>query len=710
MSSRQQSIPENLDDLPPDGGERYNRLVFEKSPYLLQHATNPVDWYPWGEEALNRAREADRPIFLSIGYSTCRWCHVMERESFEDEAVAGVLNRHFVPIKVDREERPDLDQIYMTACQAMTGSGGWPLNVVLTPEGEPFFATTYLPPEGRGGRSGLKDVLQQLARLWEQDRERVLDSAQEITELLRQGGGRAEGTSDESLLQHAAEQLEQRYDDQHGGFGHSPKFPSPHNHLFLLRWHHRSGDAQALSMVKNTFDAMRRGGIYDQVGFGFHRYSTDRQWLVPHFEKMLYDQAMHMMAYAEAFQVTGEKLYGRVAREIGEYLRRDMAAPSGGFYAAEDAESEGEEGKFYLWSREEWCEVLGEEEGALFADVFNLTEEGNYRDEATGRRTGRNIPHLGRSFADEARRRDMAPAQLRERWGTAREKLLAARSGRVRPHRDEKIVTAWNGLAIASLAKAAGALSDDRLRKDAVKAADFVLENLRTDEGRLLRYHRTAAADVRGFADDYAFFAWGLLELYETTADLHYLDLARELTHQMLELFQDEGRGCLGMVGRDAAQPVVRPQEVQDGALPSSNSAALLVLRRLGLLTGEEQLRNRAETLERSLAGEVSRHLSGYTQFLSGVDFGLGPNREIVIAGDAEATATGDLLAVLRSAFIPRTVWLLHDPDESGVENLPQYAAKMTPVDGAPAAYVCEDYACHEPLTDPETLREMLEK
>ena len=702
---------DQLEQLPPDGGPDYNRLVFAKSPYLLQHATNPVDWWEWSEGARRKAREEDSPIFLSIGYSTCRWCHVMARESFEDQEVARILNRHFVPIKVDREERPDLDQIYMTACQAMTGSGGWPLNVVLTPDGQPFFATTYLPPEGRRGRSGLKDVLLRLASLWEQDRERVLGSAGEITELLRGQTTGEGGTLDESTLREAAEQLADRYDSRHGGFGTSPKFPSPHNLLFLLRWWDRSGEEAVLEMVTETLSAMRRGGIYDQVGFGFHRYSTDREWLLPHFEKMLYDQALHVMACAETCLATGQERFGRVAREIAAYLRRDMRSPGGAFYAAEDAESEGEEGKFYVWSRREWTDVLGKKDGPLFADIFNITEKGNYRDEATGRRTGRNIAHLTRPLAEEARERDIDPADLRERWDAARHKLLEVRSQRTRPHRDEKIVTAWNGLMIAALAKSARAVEDEELLADAERAARFVLEELRTGDGRLLRYSREGAADVPGFADDYAFLAWGLLELYEAGFDLSYLEEALELSRRMLELFWDEERGGLALVGTDAEQPVVRPREVQDGALPSSNSVALLVLERLALLTGGDDLQENADRLMDSLSGEVARYPSGYTQFLCGVDFAIGPQQEIVVAGDPAAEETRRLNGGAQTQFLPRSVLLVRPVEGDDADRLVElapYAEEMTPVDGHPAAYVCRDYSCREPVTDPDALRELL--
>ncbi|MFB6278436.1 MAG: thioredoxin domain-containing protein, partial [Salinibacter sp.] len=440
-----------------------NRLADEQSPYLRQHKDNPVDWYPWGDEAFAKAHEEDKPIFLSIGYSTCHWCHVMERESFEDEQVAAVLNDGYVPIKVDREERPDVDSIYMDVCQMMRGRGGWPLTVLLTPDRKPFFAATYLPKEGRFQQTGLMDLLPKVQKLWENDRDKLLDDAEQVTDQLQRAAAGQEG-GDEApgpqLLDEAARQLSQQFDRTHGGFGQAPKFPAPHNLLFLLRHWHRTGDDRALTMVTETLDQMRLGGLFDQVGYGFHRYSTDQHWLLPHFEKMLYDQAMHVLAYTEAYQITGEARYEATARDVLTYVTRDLQAPEGGFYSAEDADSENEEGEmeegaFYVWSTDEIRDLLDSDLAELVIDVYNMAPEGNYQEESSGERTGKNILHLERTLDEEAARRDLSTEALRERLATARETLLTQRAERPRPGLDDKVLTDWNGLMVAGLAKAA---------------------------------------------------------------------------------------------------------------------------------------------------------------------------------------------------------------------------------------------------------------
>ncbi len=699
-----------LKELPPDGGEDYNRLVFEQSPYLRQHASNPVQWYPWGELALEKARSEDLPIFISIGYSTCRWCHVMARESFEDEEVANLLNQYFVPVKVDREERPDLDQIYMEACQAMTGQGGWPLNLALTPERRPFFAATYLPPEDRGRRSGLKTVLQQIHQLWQEERDRVEESAGKITETLNPRATTARRDLNEGILGKAADQLTQQHDEEHGGFGRSPKFPSPHNLLFLLRWWDRSGESNSLAVVEHTLNAMRQGGVYDHVGGGFHRYSTDRQWILPHFEKMLYDQAMHMMAYAEAYQVTGRDRYAETTREIARYLARDMTSPGGAFYAAEDAESEGEEGQFYVWTQEEWMNILGTEDGQLFGEIFNIQKEGNYREEATGERNGTNIPHRRNSWREEAQKRGMEPSQMRQRWRAARRQLLETRSNRTRPHRDEKVMTAWNGLMIAGLARAAQALDEEPMYQQAVNAADCVLDNLQTPDGRLLRYYRDTAGDVPGFADDYAFLALGLLELYEAGFEVDHLGQSLSLTRRMLDLFWDEQNGGLALVAEDASGPLVRPHDVQDGALPSSNSVALEVLLRLAAITGKGQLDDYARRLIQSRSERIMRGPSAFSAFLCGVNFAVGPNQEIVLAGEPDEAIVRRMCSMVKTRFLPRSVWLVRYSGETAdpLTDLAPYTERMTPLNGQPAAYVCENKACKEPVTDANQLAECL--
>jgi uncharacterized protein len=688
-----------------------NRLAREKSPYLLQHAHNPVDWHPWGDEAFAKARAEDRPIFLSIGYATCHWCHVMERESFENEEIARVLNARYVPIKVDREERPDVDHVYMTVCQALTGSGGWPLTVILTPDGRPFMAGTYFPPESRFGRPGLKDVLWQVLAAWEGQRHRVEDVAGQIVEAVR---GEFAGLPGErpgpGLLTSAFEHLHQRFDEEFGGFGTAPKFPTPHQLTFLLRYAKRTGDGRALDMVERTLRWIRRGGIYDQLGFGAHRYSTDREWLVPHFEKMLYDQALLLMAYAEAHQATGDPLYASVAREIAAYVARDLTSPEGAFLCAEDADSEGEEGKFYVWTLDEIRAVLGDAEAAVFARVYGVESKGNWIDPAGGRLTGTSILHLDGDPAAAARETGLDPAEMARQLERDRAALLDARGRRVRPLRDDKVLTAWNGLMIAALAKASVAVGDPRLAEAAARAFDFLDRHLVREDGRLLARWREGEAAHPGYLDDYAFLAWGSLELYEATFDPRHLERALALAADMERLFWDRKDGGFFFTGEDADPLLARTKEIYDGAIPSGNSVAVLVLLRLARMTGRSELERRAEETVRAFAGSVERVPAAHTQLLSALDFAFGPTREVVVAGTEDAAGTRALLAAARGGFDPRTVFLLREPGAAGeaLAAIAPFTASQLPVDGKPAAYVCENFRCGAPVTDPSALASAL--
>ncbi|MBD3398333.1 DUF255 domain-containing protein, partial [Candidatus Micrarchaeota archaeon] len=483
-----------------------NRLIDEKSPYLLQHAYNPVDWYPWGEEAFEKARREDKPIFLSIGYSTCHWCHVMERESFEDPEVAEAMNDAWVSIKVDREERPDIDHIYMTVCQMMTGSGGWPLNIIMTPDKKPFFAGTYFPKNSVYGRIGMMDLIARVKELWTEQRGTVLESAGKVMSALKQIPDQSPGPPlSPEVLDKAFQELSQRFDDTYGGFSEAPKFPTPHNMMFLLRYWKKKSEYRALEMVEKTLKGMRKGGVYDHIGFGFHRYSTDREWLLPHFEKMLYDQALMVMAYTEAYQATKDEHYREVAREVIRYVLRDMTDEKGGFYSAEDADSEGEEGKFYVWTKAEAAQVLDPEELDIFVNAFNILPEGNFREEATGKITGANIPHLRKPMSDLASQLNMAEEDLREVLESARKKLFEAREKRVHPYKDDKILTDWNGLMIAALSKAGKAFDEPQYVRAAEKAADFVFEHLLNEQGRLLHRYRGGESGIEAHVDDYAF-------------------------------------------------------------------------------------------------------------------------------------------------------------------------------------------------------------
>ncbi len=692
---------------------RRNRLAAEHSPYLLQHADNPVDWYPWGEEAFATARRLDRPVFLSIGYSTCHWCHVMEHESFEDPVVATLLNETFVNVKVDREERPDVDQLYMTVCQMLTGSGGWPLTIMMTPDRRPFFAATYIPRDSRFGRAGMVDLIPQVARLWADERDRLLESAGQIVGHLETMAQRdARGQLDATAAAEAAVRgLRSRYDEVHGGFGSAPKFPSPHTLLFLLEEWRRSDDDRLPEMVEHTLDAMRRGGIFDQLGFGFHRYSTDREWLLPHFEKMLYDQAMHVLAAAEAADATGHARHGDTVRQVAEYVDRDLTAPGGAFYSAEDADSEGEEGRFYVWTRPELDRALGPENGSLAARLWNVTAEGNFADESTGRRTGANVLHQARPLAEIAADLEVEPAALATTLESIRSRLLEARAQRVRPLLDDTILADWNGLMVAALARAGHLLGDAKLVDAAAGAMDFVLAHLRDDNGRLLHRWRDGHAAVPAMLDDHAFCAWGALELYEATLEPRWLTAAIELTDAALTRYWDADRGGFHPAGAGAGDLLVRMKDATDGAIPSGNGVAATVLVRLARLTGRADLERRAAATVAAFAGDVARMPSGHTQLLSAARRAEGPSMEIVIVGGRDEPAAADLLTVVRD-LAPRHASLLLVPsDDEGraaVIAAAPFAAAFERIGGAPAAYVCRGFRCELPVTDPATLRDTL--
>jgi uncharacterized protein YyaL (SSP411 family) len=689
--------------------KKRNRLAFEVSPYLLQHADNPVDWRPWGEEAFRKAKAEERPVFLSIGYSTCHWCHVMARESFEDEEVARLLNATFVCIKVDREERPDLDAIYMEVCQMMTGGGGWPLNVILTPEKKPFFAATYIPKESSRERIGMLDLVPRIRHLWRTERGELLGLAEEIAAALKAPPEIPGMRLDESVMKSAYQSLVARFDPANGGFGGAPKFPSPTAFLFLLRHWKRTGDAGGLTMTEISLNAMRRGGIFDQVGYGFHRYSTDAGWLLPHFEKMLYDQAMISLACLEALQATGDDRYGRIASEIFDYVLREMRSSEGGFRSAENADSEGEEGKFYLWTTEEIRSVLDEAEADLVAKLFDVRDEGNYREEATGRLTGKNVLHLKKPLADGAREMGVGESELRERMEIARQKLFSAREKRIRPERDDKVLADWNGLMIAALAKGAQVLGEKELEEAASGAADFVLVRMRDDEGRLLHRYREGSAGILGNLDDYAFLIWGLIELYEAGFETKYLQAALELARDLVSRFEDEEGGGFYFTPEDGEELIIRRKDGHDGALPSGNAVAILDLLRLSRMTGDRELEDVASKASDSFASRTRGVPGAHLHLLSALDFVLGPAAEVVIAGPAESSETKTMLGALRSKFLPRSVVLLRPPGEEEIVGIAEFTEEMTMVDGKATAYVCSGKVCKPPTTDPEKMMERLD-
>ena len=600
--------------------EGTNRLGQEKSHYLLQHAENPVDWYPWGNEAFEKAKREDKPLFLSIGYSTCHWCHVMAHESFEDEEVGRLLNESFVSIKVDREERPDVDMVYMAACQAITLKGGWPLSVFMTPEGKPFFAGTYFPKKSVMGMPGFMDLVEQIATAWEKNRGPLIEASEKITRGIQP---RSESGSVAELgvetLKKGYDQLAQAFDPKWGGFGSAPKFPTPHNLSFLLRWHKRSPETNALHMVEKTLDSMRRGGIFDQIGLGFSRYSVDERWLVPHFEKMLYDQAMLSMAYSEAYQAEGESRHARVVAEILAYVLRDMTSPEGGFYTAEDADSEGKEGLFYVWTPTEVKAHLGNDVGDLFCRFYDIGPHGNFED-------GRSILHIRVPAEDFAAHENMEVAELERVLQEGRETLFRVREGRIHPLKDDKILTSWNGLMIAAMAKAYQALGDQVYADAAGKAMNFILDTLKKAGPRLYRRYRLGEVAYPGYMDDYAFLIWGLIELYEATSDTSYLEEALSLNHVMIDLFWDGADGGFFFSGKENEVLIKRSKEIYDGAVPSTNSVSALNLIRLALITKDRDLENRAEQIAGVFAKRIKAYPSAYTQFLVALDLLIGPS------------------------------------------------------------------------------------
>jgi uncharacterized protein YyaL (SSP411 family) len=693
-----------------------NKLINENSPYLLQHADNPVDWYPWGEEAFEKAKKEDKPIFLSIGYSTCHWCHVMEHESFEDEQVAKLLNETFVCIKVDREERPDVDDVYMTVCQMMTGSGGWPLTIFMTPDKIPFFAATYIPKENRFGRPGLMDIVPRIEDMWNQQRDQLLASANKVRDALSQVSDSASGFNDlvedlrQEVLKEAYGQFQRSFDSRYGGFGGPPKFPTAHNLMFLLRYWKRTGDKQALQMVETTLQKMRQGGIFDHIGYGFHRYSTDQEWLVPHFEKMLYDQAILAMAYTETFQATGKEFYKETAEEIFTYVLRDMTNSRGGFYSAEDADSEGEEGKFYVWTENEIRNVLDKDEADLFVKVYNVKSDGNFQEEATQRTTDANILHLNTPINEIADELNIRLSELKEKLEFGRKKLFKVRENRVHPLKDDKILTDWNGLMIAALAKAGRAFNAARYSNAAQKAAEFIVENMRDQKGNLYHRYRNGEAGINGYLDDYAFLIWGLLELYETTFNASYLQTVLELNKITLKQFWDETNRGFYFAGDDAEKLLVRKKEVYDGAIPSGNSVMMLNLIRLARITGDVKLENKANLISRTFSSQITRNPNIYSMLLSAFSFAIGPSYEVVIVGDPKAANTKKMLTMLNQKFISNKVvlFIANNQKQAEISNLAEFAQDFISIDGKATAYVCSNFQCELPTTDIEKMLSLL--
>ncbi len=676
-----------------------NQLTHETSPYLLQHAHNPVDWYPWGEEALEIARGDDRPIFLSIGYSACHWCHVMERESFENEDTAALMNANFVNIKVDREERPDLDSIYMEAVQAMTGSGGWPMSVFLTPAGQPFYGGTYFPPQPRYGMPSFAQVLLAVADAYKNKRDDLEEQAQRLTDAIGRTGSLSAsgGGLDTGILDQASANLLQNFDEQYGGFGDQPKFPQPMTLEFAMSQYRRGGDADVLHVAEHTLEQMAAGGIYDHLGGGFHRYSVDRIWLVPHFEKMLYDNGQLLRAYLHAWQINGRPEHRQVVDETVDYVLREMTSPEGGFYSAQDADSEGEEGKFFVWTAEEIEAVLGEEEADLLGRTYGVTPGGNFE--------GNTILNLKRTVAEVAQEAGPAADAVAARLAAARQELFAVREERIKPERDDKVLTEWNGLMIHALAEVGVVLGRADALEAARKAADFVLAEMSQENGFLFRSYKDGRARFNAYLEDYAAFARGLVALYEATFELRWLAEAVRLTKIMQSEFSDEVRGGFYQTGMAHEQLVVRRKDFIDNAIPSGNSMAAELLLRLAKLTGNEEYRGEAARIFEIMGAAMAQQPTGFGRMLSALDDFLTPSQEVAVVGPLEDARTQALLEEVRRHYLPHTVVALREPDSENP--LPLLEGRGL-VDGEPAAYVCENYACQLPVTGVEALRQLL--
>lgn len=669
-----------------------NKLANEKSPYLLQHAHNPVNWYPWGEEAFEKAKNENKPIFLSVGYSACHWCHVFSHESFEDEEVAELLNERFISIKVDREERPDIDSVYMKVCQMMTGQGGWPLSIFMTPDKIPFYAGTYFPKESKYGMPGFIEVITQLYRKFTEDPDHISKVTESVTQALQQTTTqKSKERLTKDVSDKAFQQLEQLFDSNYGGFGGAPKFPAPHNLLFLLRYYNTTGNKSALEMVEITLKAMANGGIYDHIGFGFSRYSTDDEWLVPHFEKMLYDNALLLMTYTECYQITKDPFYKQIAEEIITFAMREMVSADGAFYSAIDADSEGVEGKYYVWDKAEVMETLGAEFGQLYCDVYNITTDGNFE--------GMNIPNqIETDFPAIEEDYNLDNDALKEKLEIAREKLLKVRSKRVYPHVDDKILTSWNALMIAALAKASKVFETREYVDVAGKALRFLEDHL-IEQQRVMARYRDGEVKHKGYIDDYAFLLWAYIEMYETTYDLTFLGRAKKIADDMFNLFWDEQDGGFFFYGSDSEELIMRGKEIYDAAIPSGNSVATVMLARLAHLVGDTAYLDKVDEIYHSFKEDVEPYANGSTFFLQSILLTEYPSKEVVIIGDRTDQMRQDILQMLSGNFLPSVAVLAGESSKALGEVAP-FARDYHKVNVETTIYVCENFACKQPTTN----------
>ncbi|PAV30960.1 hypothetical protein CIL05_04395 [Virgibacillus profundi] len=677
-----------------------NHLIKEKSPYLLQHAHNPVNWFPWGEKAFEKAKQENKPIFLSIGYSTCHWCHVMAHESFEDGEVAAILNENYISIKVDREERPDVDSVYMKVCQMMTGHGGWPLTIFMTPDKIPFYAGTYFPKESKYGRPGIMEALTQLHEKFTRDPNHIAEVTQSVTNVLQKTvTAKSKNRLTKESAETAFQQLGNNFDFTNGGFGAAPKFPTPQNLLYLLKYYHFTGKTAALKMVESSLQSMAAGGIFDHIGFGFSRYSTDEKWLVPHFEKMLYDNALLLIAYTECYQVTKNPFYKKISEQIITFIEREMTSSAGAFYSAIDADSEGVEGKYYVWDYEEIFDILGEELGEIYTDIYDITPNGNFE--------GKNIPNLIKTnLESSALENNLSIEGLQEKLEKARVKLLETREKRIYPHVDDKVLTAWNGMMIAALTKAGKVFRVNDYVQKAEKAMNFIEDKLFSD-GRLMARYRDGETKFKAYIDDYAFLLWGYIEIYDATFSIKYLKKARELSDQMIDLFWDERDGGFYFSGKDSEALIAKDKEVYDGAIPSGNSVAAVMLTRLGYLTGETDYLDKVEEMYYSFFDNLGEYASASPFFVQSLLLTENPTKEVVIIGSEKDLQREKLLQQLQDKFLPNVTIINTENPEQLSEAAP-FATEYKQINNAATVYVCENFACQQPTTDMDKALQMI--
>ncbi len=703
-----------ISGLPSDGGKMWNRLIFESSPYLLQHAANPVDWYPWSEEAFKLAKELDKPIFLSIGYTTCHWCHVMEHESFEDTSVADLMNESFINIKVDREERPDIDNIYMSVTQMLTGRGGWPMTVIMTPDKIPFFAGTYFPKDTRYSRIGMTDLVPKISAMWYDfsAKDSLLQHAEELKKRLiniNRPQQKKGGDLSDNIFVNIYNRFNETYDSRYGGFGSSPKFPKPHDYMFLSNYYYRSNEDNAIKMIEESLTNMRNGGIFDQIGFGFHRYSTDSKWLVPHFEKMLYDQALLVHAYIDAYISTKDEMYAQVADEIIEYVLRDMTSPEGGFYSAEDADSEGEEGTFYLWRSKEVIKILGEEDGSFMNDVLNIKEEGNWKD---GYTHATNIPHINKTWGQISAKHGLSIEDCKVKFSVNREKLFNHRENRVHPQKDDKILTDWNGLMISAIARASYVFNNDLYRETAIKAMEFITNNLVDSEGRLQKRIRigSGAAGLTATIEDYSFTIWGLIELYQATYNPKYLEIASNYSEYTIKHFLDSKDGSFFFTPDYGEELIVRSKDVYDGAIPSGNSVSAYNFIRLSRILSRTDYEDIATKLLHRYSNRLNKSGFNYTMMMKAVDFLKGPSYEVIIVGDRKSSKMENILQEInQSKQYNKVTVLVEAKNRKKLEKLlPYITYYQTDDSDSPVVYVCQNYTCKLPTSDINKIKELL--